>query len=435
MTYRPVPATVSWVALLHIAPDPSSAALGVMTTPDWSQAPRDAARRLPWPPLPATPEAAPGRYSDGRTIPREGDEVYTIRPATLGMVATLHGRVERWGQSLRVIPTRPARTLLGDVKMAQSYDLTADWTIEGEVHPRDHAQQNEAEQRNSEARRSRQGRARADAITQETLAQLVQLGHKPLVDVLAQHGYSAGLRGLRLIDARHTEPAILIEAEHGRSQWAPSIVASRLSDPHSASTANPADFAVAADMPVGFDWAEIQGRPEGPHAERIAAKTTRRPLGNPEKMGWFYDGIQPERWGEIRATAWPDHTEDQRARPDYYKALRENYDSISASNEPPIVIENADGVLVGVWDGWRRARIARDEGWYLPALIGRFRRPSNPPPTAELRGFRGVAFLANLAGSAKQFIDLTSARKAAEDLGPLWGVYGNQPYYVGYRWG
>ena len=92
-------------------------------------------------PKPAEKPAAPagdlaGRanYRDGRSVPIEGDEVYTFAGGFAGMPASVQG-VVRSGKNGLYVAITGSRGMLGETTSQKRADLTKDWTLKGEEHP------------------------------------------------------------------------------------------------------------------------------------------------------------------------------------------------------------------------------------------------------------------------------------------------------------
>lgn len=107
------------------------------------------------------------RYPDGRSIPREGDEVYTYTAGFGGMAAVVRGVVVRRRGALAVRAAEVSSMLGGTVGLARAriYDLSRDWTVRGEQHPHDIAQDHaEREAKERQSAHEREDAALAERI-------------------------------------------------------------------------------------------------------------------------------------------------------------------------------------------------------------------------------------------------------------------------------
>ena len=127
---------------------------------------------------------APGLYPDGRTIPREGDEVYTYIPGFGGMPSALRGVVKRQ-RGVLVVSAGEASSLLGGrerLARARTLDLTPAWTVKEEQHPHDRAQERSL----ASDRERKDAHQRSDAELQDRLAASKAAGARHLDEVGAE---------------------------------------------------------------------------------------------------------------------------------------------------------------------------------------------------------------------------------------------------------
>lgn len=75
------------------------------------------------------------KYPDGRSVPVEGDDVYTLASGFGGMAAGIQGEVRRGKNGLFVAITGSGG-MLGERTTQKRAELTRDWTLKGEDHPR-----------------------------------------------------------------------------------------------------------------------------------------------------------------------------------------------------------------------------------------------------------------------------------------------------------
>lgn len=134
--------------------------------------------------------------------------------------------------------------------------------------------------------------------------------------------------------------------------------------------------ATPREVQYASGW-EYENPPRVPSATLDWTVTDNYPTAKMERLipggaqgwrDWWYDevaGDNTEHWDSLEA-AWQ--------KPD-------------PSHDPIVVIEDASGKVVGIWDGWHRTAISMDTGAPLPAVVGRMRKKGRASMDAFDFGF------------------------------------------------